>query len=166
MGLKNTKDWNRAQILHHLCRVIAKSNPIWPSWVNQTVLRHQHFWTMDEPTDCSWIWRKILKLGPIVLQFLTYQIGDGRNISLGSILGGKALVWKLTNMIHLFLSHSLMQMQLCMTWFKQGIGGSRASLQGSITSTLLWHTGLLISHTLLLTYTTMIINFVEWIQNH
>ncbi|XP_074378194.1 uncharacterized protein LOC141719720 [Apium graveolens] len=34
------------------------------------------------PTDCSWIWRKILELRPLALQFLTYKVGNGNTFSL------------------------------------------------------------------------------------
>ncbi|XP_074327861.1 uncharacterized protein LOC141665779 [Apium graveolens] len=75
-------DWNRAQIVHHLIKVVTKSSSLWPKWVNATVLKHKHFWTLSMPTDCSWIWRRVLKLRRVALQFLTYSIGGGSDISL------------------------------------------------------------------------------------
>lgn len=37
---------------------------------------------MIEPTDCSWIWRKVLQFRSLVLSLLTFKIGNGCNISL------------------------------------------------------------------------------------
>lgn len=82
LGLKNMVDWNRAQILGHLLRVVTKSQSLWPRWVNETVLKHKHFWTLSIPTDCSLIWRKVLKLRRVALQFLTFSVGTGDTISL------------------------------------------------------------------------------------
>ena len=61
LGIKNPKDWNKAQILMHLCRIISKSSNLWPSWINATVLKRAKFWLMAVPTDCSWIWRRVLE---------------------------------------------------------------------------------------------------------
>ncbi|XP_074341936.1 uncharacterized protein LOC141679333 [Apium graveolens] len=82
LGLKNMVEWNRAQLIHHLIRVVTKSRNLWPKWVNATVLKHKYFWTLSVPTDCSWIWRKVLKLRRLALQFITYSIGRGCDISL------------------------------------------------------------------------------------
>lgn len=40
------------------------------------------FWHISNPLDYSWIWRKILKLRPMVLQFLSYRVGNGNLFSL------------------------------------------------------------------------------------
>lgn len=29
LGLKNHKEWNRAQLLHHLCKIVTKHDSIW-----------------------------------------------------------------------------------------------------------------------------------------
>lgn len=56
LGLKNPKEWNIAQMLIHLCKIITKHNSLWYNWVNSTALKKHHFWTMVIPTDCSGIW--------------------------------------------------------------------------------------------------------------
>lgn len=37
---------------------------------------------MSIPIDCSWIWRKVLKLRDITLPHISYNIGDGADINL------------------------------------------------------------------------------------
>ena len=82
LGIKNPKEWNTAQILAHLCKIITKSSNLWPAWVNATVLKKSQFWTMKEPTYCSWIWRRILGLRSLALRFLKFNLGNGLNTSL------------------------------------------------------------------------------------
>ena len=82
LGIKNPKDWNKAQILMHLCKIVSRSPNLWPSWINGTVLKRAKFWLMEIPTDCSWIWRRVLGLRQLALRFLKYNIGNGLNTSL------------------------------------------------------------------------------------
>lgn len=82
LGIKNTVEWNCAQILSHMLQVLTKSNSLWALWVNGTFLRGKHFWTIKIPTECSWIWRKILRLRVVALQFISYSTADGNSISL------------------------------------------------------------------------------------
>lgn len=82
LNLKNPKDWNKVQILHHLCRVVRCSKSIGVQWVWNTALKRNHFWTMEIPTDCSWIWKRILKLRPLARSFLIFKIGNGQGTSL------------------------------------------------------------------------------------
>lgn len=82
LGVKNMVDWNRAQILMHLLRVVSKSTSLWATWVNATLLKHGNFWTVVMPTDASWTWKKVLKLRVVALQFISYNIGNGRSMSL------------------------------------------------------------------------------------
>lgn len=57
--IKDIVEWNRAQILSHLLRVVTNSSTLWATWINNTVLKNKHFWTLTIPTDCSCIWKKI-----------------------------------------------------------------------------------------------------------
>lgn len=82
LGLKNMIDWNKAQIMHHLIQVISNSDTLWATWVRRLVIKNNHLWTLKVPTNCSWIWRKILKLRGVALQFVSYWIGNGSSISL------------------------------------------------------------------------------------
>ncbi|XP_074362064.1 uncharacterized protein LOC141702266 [Apium graveolens] len=78
LGLKDSTDWNRAQLLLHLCRVVDRHPSLWATWINCTALKNKFFWTMKIPSDCSWIWRKVLKLRNVDLIFV---LGNGLNTS-------------------------------------------------------------------------------------
>ncbi|XP_074351347.1 uncharacterized protein LOC141690448 [Apium graveolens] len=82
LGFKDMVQWNPAQILHSLIRVITKSNSLWANWVNKTALKNKHFWTLDIPIDCLWIWKKVLRLRSTTLQFISYYIVDRTLVSL------------------------------------------------------------------------------------
>ncbi|XP_074348472.1 uncharacterized protein LOC141687180 [Apium graveolens] len=82
LGLKNMVHWNKARMIHHLLKIISRSPTLWATWINRTVLKHNHFWTMKVPTDCSWIWRRILNLRMVAIQFISYHIVTGESISL------------------------------------------------------------------------------------
>jgi len=82
LGLKNTLEWNTSLILHHLWQVVIKAPSLWATWVNNTILKHDCFWVCKIPTDCSWIWRKILRLRYLAKPHINFIIGDGSTISL------------------------------------------------------------------------------------
>ena len=79
LGLKDSREWNKAQMLFHLCKIINKADSLWANWVNLTLLKKSFFWTMRIPKDCSGLWNCILKLRPLALQFIRYNLGNGIN---------------------------------------------------------------------------------------
>ena len=66
--------------LWHICTDGDQS--VWSCWVRTHLIRNQNFWEMKIPGDCSWAWRKILKLRQIAREKIRYQVGDGSSISL------------------------------------------------------------------------------------
>lgn len=82
LGIKDPSEWNKSQIICHLLKVINHAPTLWASWVNKTILKRKHFWIIPIPTDCSWIWKKLLRLRDLALHFISYSIGDGNTISL------------------------------------------------------------------------------------
>ncbi|XP_062145417.1 uncharacterized protein LOC133852669 [Alnus glutinosa] len=46
------------------------------------MLKGNSFWYVKIPQNCSWCWRKILKLHGIARGFLKHEIGDGKSIHL------------------------------------------------------------------------------------
>ncbi|KAL8147820.1 hypothetical protein AgCh_005220 [Apium graveolens] len=100
LGLPNPVDWNVAQILMHLCKVVSRHKSLWALWVHKTALKHNILWTMKIPTDCSWIWRKVLKLRDLARSFLTFKIdrkpncnGNGAACYDPRFIGGDGIVF-------------------------------------------------------------------------
>jgi hypothetical protein len=45
-------------------------------------LKKRSFWSVSIPQNCSWCWRKILKLRDIAKKLLRFEVGNGKNIHL------------------------------------------------------------------------------------
>jgi hypothetical protein len=80
LGLKIMEVWNISSMLRHVWSLFAYSGSIWVAWVTQYLLRGRSFWSISIPQDCSWSWRKLLKLRDIAKLFLKFEDGDGSNI--------------------------------------------------------------------------------------
>lgn len=80
LSIKDPGEWHKAQILLHLLRIVSKATSQWTTWVNTTVLKNKFFWTMKIPTDCSWIWKKLLR--SVALEFISCYVGNDCSISL------------------------------------------------------------------------------------
>jgi hypothetical protein len=48
--------------------------------VKINLLKKKSFWSVGIPQNCSWSWRKILKLRDIAKRFLRFEVGNGDNI--------------------------------------------------------------------------------------
>lgn len=65
----------------HLIHILQFStNSLWASWVKTTILKGYSIWQIPIPSDCSWIWKQVLK--PLALQHLHYYLGRGDHFNL------------------------------------------------------------------------------------
>jgi hypothetical protein len=69
LGIKRVDIWNRAAIamikhIWHLCS--DRDQSVWTNWVRIYLIKDRNFWSLKPPGDCSWSWRKILKLRPLI----------------------------------------------------------------------------------------------------
>lgn len=77
LGLKKSFEWNRALIAKHIWSIFCRSGSIWIAWIKNYLLKGRSFWTLKLPSDCSWSWRKILKLRGEMRLFVKHKIGNG-----------------------------------------------------------------------------------------
>lgn len=71
--------WNRAALLKHIWHICTDNDQsIWSSWVRSYLIKKRHFWELKNPGECSWAWRKILKLRDIARGKMISVGGDGR----------------------------------------------------------------------------------------
>jgi hypothetical protein len=82
LGIKKLDIWNQASMLHHVWTLFARSGSLWVAWIENNLLKWRSFWQVSIPQNCSWSWRKLLKLRSIAKQFLSFKVGDGRKIFL------------------------------------------------------------------------------------
>jgi hypothetical protein len=80
LGLKSLEVWNISSMLRHVWSLFTHSSSIWVAWVIEYLLRGRSFWSICIPQDCSWSWRKLLKLRDIAKLFLKFNVGDGSTI--------------------------------------------------------------------------------------
>jgi hypothetical protein len=50
------------------------------AWIEENRLKGKSFWQVSIPNDCSWCWKKLLKLRNIAKQFLSFKVGSGSQI--------------------------------------------------------------------------------------
>ncbi|XP_059435384.1 uncharacterized protein LOC132168417 [Corylus avellana] len=67
-------------MLRHIWSIFARSGSIWVAWVRENLLKRKSFWSVGISQNCSWSWRKILKLRDIAKRFLKFEVGNGDNI--------------------------------------------------------------------------------------
>lgn len=80
LGLKCLETWNISSMMRHIWSLFARSGSIWVAWVQDYLLKGRSFWNVSIPQNCSWSWRKLLRLRGLARGFLKFEVGDGTNI--------------------------------------------------------------------------------------
>ena len=79
LSIRRVEDWNKAAMMRHLWAVCSSQNSLWVQWCHKFMIKNKCFWSLSIPSDCSWTWRKILKLRDIAQPFIKHSIGNGNN---------------------------------------------------------------------------------------
>jgi len=82
LGLKRKEDWNKAAMLRHIWNLFSRTGSLWVAWVKEIWLRGRSFWQIPISQSCSWSWKQLLKLRNLAKRFLSFKVGDGRQIFL------------------------------------------------------------------------------------
>ena len=78
LGFKNLDQLNKVLNLKHIWNITSHTHDsLWVKWVNAYMLKSRSFWVVKAPTQCSWYWRKLLKLRDMVRPMLKHRIGNG-----------------------------------------------------------------------------------------
>jgi hypothetical protein len=80
-------DWTKASMMRHIWNLFAKAGSLWVAWVKEYLLKGKCFWQIRIPQECSWCWRKLLKLRDIARQFCSLRLGVERTFSYDWIIG-------------------------------------------------------------------------------
>lgn len=82
LGCKQMRVWNASIMAKHLWNIVSGSEDVWSDWARRTLPHGSSIWKMKAPQDCSYSWRKLLKIREKVCPLIQIQIGDGRQTSL------------------------------------------------------------------------------------
>ncbi|GAV67127.1 hypothetical protein CFOL_v3_10636 [Cephalotus follicularis] len=77
LRIRNLQDWNKAAATKHIWNLLAEGNSLWEKWVDKWLIKGRCFWEIKKPTDCSWVWKCLLSLRPLVHDYIITKIGDG-----------------------------------------------------------------------------------------
>jgi hypothetical protein len=82
LGLKRVEDWNKAALMKHIWNPFTQAGSLWVAWVYGELLKGRSFWTVKIPQECSWGWKKLMKLRTEARSLLSHEVGYGSNIFL------------------------------------------------------------------------------------
>jgi len=69
-------------MMRYIWSLFAWSGSLWVAWVQVYLLKGRSFWNVRLPQDCSWTWRKLLRIRGLTRGFLKFEVGDGTGIHL------------------------------------------------------------------------------------
>lgn len=81
LGIRSFLIWNQVLCLKFIWLLLSKAPSLWVDWHYSTHLAGHSFWTITPNANDSWMWRKLLDLRPLALQFCQSQLGNGQNTS-------------------------------------------------------------------------------------
>ncbi|KAK3189457.1 hypothetical protein Dsin_029018 [Dipteronia sinensis] len=69
-------------MISHIWILSYGTNNLWSSWIKAYHLKDSNLWEAKAPYTCSWNWRKLLHLRPLVRPLIQYFIGNGSSTTL------------------------------------------------------------------------------------
>ncbi|KAE8668043.1 hypothetical protein F3Y22_tig00112349pilonHSYRG00146 [Hibiscus syriacus] len=62
LGLKDTRSWNQACLIHLIRRLLLNGGSIGIAWIGLFVLKGSSFWHVKSLANYGWVWRSLLNL--------------------------------------------------------------------------------------------------------
>lgn len=82
LGLRSLEEVNRVSCLKLIWRIFSARFSLWVQWIHRYLIRKDSFWSVKETSSLgSWMWKKLLQLRPIALQFIKMEINSGSSTS-------------------------------------------------------------------------------------
>jgi hypothetical protein len=75
LGIKNHEAWNIASMLNQIWTLFTKAGSLWVAWIKIKWLKGKSLRQVSIPKDCSWSWKKLLKLRNDAKKFMSFKIG-------------------------------------------------------------------------------------------
>ncbi|KAK3225421.1 hypothetical protein Dsin_005283 [Dipteronia sinensis] len=64
-------------MIRHIWILTYGTNNLWSSWIKAYHFKDSNLWAAKAPCTCSWNWRKLLHLWPLVHPLIQHFIGNG-----------------------------------------------------------------------------------------
>lgn len=82
LGFKPLENWNNVLMVKHLWNVASKKDSLWVKWVNIYRLKGRSIWEIDNDSNASWGWNKLLSLRDMVRPFIKHSLGNGQETNM------------------------------------------------------------------------------------
>ncbi|GJR93536.1 hypothetical protein Tco_0265710 [Tanacetum coccineum] len=82
LGIRRLDHFNKALMVSHIWKLLSLKESLWVKWIHVYKLRNRSFWEIPYRGKMSWSWRKLLKLRPLIREFIWSDIGNGSNTSM------------------------------------------------------------------------------------
>lgn len=76
------EDWDKVVTMKHIWNLFTQGGSLWVASVHEILLKGRSFWVEKTPQDCTWGWRNVLKLRAESKNFISHEVGDGKNFFL------------------------------------------------------------------------------------
>ncbi|GJU03207.1 RNA-directed DNA polymerase, eukaryota, reverse transcriptase zinc-binding domain protein [Tanacetum coccineum] len=81
LGIRRLACFNNALMVPHIWNLINRKESLWVQWIHSYKLANRNFWDIPIRGNMTCGWRKILRLRPLIRDFIRYKVGDGSSIS-------------------------------------------------------------------------------------
>ena len=78
LGLKELVSWNQSCVMQNIWAIIVRAGSLWIAWIQEYVLKGRSFWQINETSNGSWNWNKLLRLRTKARSFI--EVKDGREV--------------------------------------------------------------------------------------
>ncbi|GJV30268.1 hypothetical protein Tco_1386716 [Tanacetum coccineum] len=82
LGIRRLDHFNKALMVSHIWKLLSLKESLWVKWIHVYKLKNRSFWEIPYRGKMSWSWRKLLKLRPLIREFIWSDIGNGSNTSM------------------------------------------------------------------------------------
>ncbi|GKA24782.1 hypothetical protein Tco_0710815 [Tanacetum coccineum] len=81
IGIRRLDTFNKPLMTTHVWKLLTRKESLLVQWIHAYKLRGRSFWDVPYRGNMSWGWRNILKLRPLIRDFIWHKIGDGSGTS-------------------------------------------------------------------------------------
>ena len=78
LGFKDLVLINKISNLKHIWTLFnPTTTSLWANWIKTYMLKGKSFWIVKPPSQCSWYWKKLLKLRELAKPLILHKVGTG-----------------------------------------------------------------------------------------